>query len=278
MHRYLLLRRTTQVGILVLFWLGAKGHLGVLTGNLSSSRLLGTIPMSDPYAVLQILATGQPLASTVLVGALVVLAFYAVVGGRVFCGWVCPVDLVRGASHWLKQRFAFGGQFRVDRSTRYWVMVLGVLLSSLLGVAAFEWVSPIGMIHRELIYGPGLGLMMIGVIAGIDLWLVKDGWCGALCPLGAFYSLLGRLARVRVGFDASRRDHCGDCVPACPENHVIDFGWMKERGFIDSGDCMGCGRCLDVCPQSAYRFTLRPSNGSSAQSKKGDGHAIQTAA
>ena len=44
-HPYLLLRRLSQLGILALFWLGAQQHLGWLTGNLSSSRVLRTIPL-----------------------------------------------------------------------------------------------------------------------------------------------------------------------------------------------------------------------------------------
>jgi ferredoxin-type protein NapH len=47
--------------------------------------------------VLQILATGHQLAGTVLLGAAIVLAFFFVVGGRSFCSWVCPVNLVSSA-------------------------------------------------------------------------------------------------------------------------------------------------------------------------------------
>ena len=65
-HRFWLARRTTQLGILLLFWLGAHLHLGVLTGNLSASRVLRTVPLADPFAVLQILVTGHALAGTVL--------------------------------------------------------------------------------------------------------------------------------------------------------------------------------------------------------------------
>ena len=39
-------------------------------------------------------------------------------------------------------------------------MGLALPVSALTGVAAFEWLSPISMIHRELIFGPGLGLLV----------------------------------------------------------------------------------------------------------------------
>jgi ferredoxin len=81
-HRILIARRATQLSILGLFWFGANQHLGVLTGNLSASHVFRTIPLADPFAVLQILATGHLVADSVLLGAAIVLACYALAGHR----------------------------------------------------------------------------------------------------------------------------------------------------------------------------------------------------
>jgi NapH/MauN family ferredoxin-type protein len=179
------------------------------------------------------------------------------VGGRSYCAWVCPVNLVTDSAGWLKQRFKLEAQFRVARGARFWIMGLALLVSAATGVAAFEWISPIGMIHRELIFGPGLGLSVIAVIVLVDLYLAERGWCGSLCPLGAFYSLVGQFALLRIGFVPERCDRCGDCLVICPEKHVIDFTSLEAKGFIDSGDCLNCARCLEVCSRDAYQFTLR---------------------
>jgi ferredoxin-type protein NapH len=277
-HRYWLARRTVQVGILALFWLGAQLGLGVLTGNLSGARVFRTIPLADPYAVLQIWATGQWVASTALLGAGIILLFYALFAGRAFCSWVCPVNLLGDFSHWAKRRWKIRGQFRVGRDTRYWIMALALPVSALTGVAAFEWLSPISMIHRELIFGMGLGLLVIPGIVLLDLFVVEHGWCGSLCPLGAFYSLATRKALVRIGFDAARCDHCGDCVQVCPEPQVIDFKQMSDRGFIDRGECSNCTRCLEVCPRDAYHHTLRLVGGPAPKNEEGEHHATQSAA
>ena len=71
--RYLLMRRAVQLGILLLF-LGTVragwevAGRPVLSGNLSSSELFGLIPMADPFAVLQIMLTGQLPLTEVLIG------------------------------------------------------------------------------------------------------------------------------------------------------------------------------------------------------------------
>ena len=261
--RYLILRRFTQLGILALFFGTARygweiaGH-PLLSGNLSASELLGVIPMADPFAVLQQLLTLHVLDNEVLIGAAIVLVFYALIGGRTFCGWICPVNLVTDAAGWLRARLRMPDFFHVSRSVRYWSLTLALALSLLLGVAAFEWVSPISMLHREIIFGAGLGLTAIGGIFLLDLLVVKHGWCGHLCPLGAFYSLLGRVAVVRVRFDDSTCTRCTECARVCPEPKVLDFKLAAENGMVVSGECTNCARCIPICPEDSLSFDLRP--------------------
>jgi ferredoxin-type protein NapH len=278
-HRYLLARRTLQAGILLLFWLGAHLHLGLLTGNLSSSRILRSVPLADPYAVLQILATGQALSATVLLGALLVLLSYLLLGGRGFCAWVCPVNPVADLAAFLRRRLGIRGQLRVSTAARHWVMLLALPLSALVGVAAFEAISPIGMLQRGLIFGAGTGLLAVAGIFALDLFALRPGWCGALCPLGAFYSLVGRFSVVRIGFERSRCDRCGDCAQVCPEPQVIRYDEMGTKGFIDDGQCLNCARCLEVCPRGAFSFATRRGKASvdvnQPDGAKGGGYARQ---
>ena len=259
-HRYLIARRLAQVGTLALLWAGASLGLGVLVGDLSSSELLGTVPLSDPFAVLQILATGHVPAATVLIGSGIVLASWLLLGGRGFCAWVCPTNMVTDLAGWTRRRTKpEGRQLRVHRTVRFWLLGLSLLLSWLLGVSAFEQLSPIGIVHREIIYGPGIALA--AVVAGLfvlDLYVLREGWCVSLCPLGAFWSLVGRWSPLRVAFVDDRCDRCGDCLPVCSQRHVIEFDVMARQGFIASGDCLNCGRCIEVCPRDAYHLGLRP--------------------
>lgn len=260
--RWLILRRISQFTVLVAFF--GTFHFGwalfgrpLLAGNLSSSELLGLVPMSDPFAVAQILVTGHWLEPKVLIGAALILAFYAFLGGRVFCSWVCPVNVVTDAASWLRRRFGIREMLYLDRRTRYIVLALALVLSALMGLAAFEWISPIGMLHRELIYGLGLGWMAVLGVFLFDLFVLKHGWCGHLCPLGAFYALVGRTAQVRIGFDESRCTHCGECTQVCPEPHVLNLKKAAENGMVASGECTNCGRCTTVCPEDALRFDWR---------------------
>jgi len=260
--RHLFLRRISQVATLLLFF--GTAHWGwslfgqpLLLGNLSASDLAGLFPMADPFALLQILATGAWPITEVLIGALIVLGFYAILGGRVFCAWVCPVNLVTDAAAWLRRRLGVRDVAYLPRSTKYVSLGLALLLSAATGLTAFEVLSPIGMAHRELIYGLGMGLTALLGIFLFDLILFRHGWCGHLCPLGAFYSLLGRTARIRIHYHEPSCTHCMECVAVCPEPQVLNLKKMASAGLVASGDCSNCGRCIPACPEGSLGFGLR---------------------
>lgn len=261
--RFLILRRVTQFTVLLLFF--GTAHWGwqvagrpLLTGNLSASEFLGAIPMADPFAVVQQLLTRHLLRNEVLIGAAVVFGFYLLVGGRVFCSWVCPVNMVTDLAGWLRNKLGITNAINLNRANRYVVLALALILSAATGVAAFEFVSPISMLHREIIFGVGMGFIAALGIFLFDLLAIKHGWCGHLCPLGGFYALLGKAAQLRVRFDKRTCTKCGECARVCPEPQVLNLKEAWENGLVASGECTNCARCISICPEDCLSFDLRP--------------------
>ena len=279
--RWLLARRLTQAGILGLFllpalpgaslggwwakwvetWPGLEGT-HILNGNLSASLLLDTVPMTDPYLLLQGLLTGHLPVWSGFIGGLIVVGFYALVGGRVYCSWVCPVNPVSDGAAWLRRRLKLDTPKGPDRSTRYWILGLTLVLALTTGQIAWELVNPVSMTHRGILYGIGGAWLVLLGVALFDLLASRRGWCGSLCPVGAFYGLMGSKALVRVvAADRERCDDCLDCFAVCPEPQVIKPALKgAARGIgpvILDRDCTNCGRCIDVCEQRVFRFGSR---------------------
>jgi len=258
--KYLLLRRVTQIGLMVLYF-GANAYgWHILEGTFGASKLFGFIPLADPYTTLQVLATGFVLGTDVLLGALLITFFYFVVGGRAFCSWVCPINMVTDLANWLRRKLNLDKEevnYRfLKRNARYWIMVLGLIVSAVVGIAAFEVLSPITIMQRGIVFGFGAGIAVIIAIFLFDLFGVKNGWCGHLCPLGASYSLIGKASVIRVKHDHEACTACMKCKVVCPENqvlHMID----KESISVTDGECTNCGRCIDVCDDDALGFSIR---------------------
>ncbi len=260
-QRWLLLRRVTQLLILLLFLSGPWFGVWLLKGNLSASLVLDTVPLTDPMLMLQTLFARHWPESTAITGALIMLAFYLLVGGRVFCSWVCPVNMVTDTAAWLRRKLGIKTGRVPDANTRYWLLGGLLLATTITGTLVWEWVNPVSLLHRALIFGLGGSLFVLLGIFFYDLLIANHGWCGRLCPVGAFYSLLGRTALVRIS--ASQRsacDDCMDCFTVCPEPQVIRPALKaagQEHPLILSGDCTNCGRCIDVCDLQVFKMTHR---------------------
>lgn len=264
-NRWLLLRRATQVGLLLLFLAGPWFGLWIVKGNLASSLTLDTLPLTDPLLLLQELLAGQWPVSSAFIGAGIVLLFYLLVGGRVYCSWVCPINIVTDAAEWLRRRLGLKGGAHFPRATRYWMLGAVFGLALLTGTLAWEWVNPVSMVFRGLVFGMGLAWGMVAAIFLFDLLISRRGWCGHLCPVGAFYGLLGKGALLRVAADKRAAcDDCLDCFSVCPEQQVIRpalKGASKGIGpVIVPGECTNCGRCIDVCAKDVFHFTSRFKN------------------
>lgn len=261
-YKYLIWRRTTQILVLFLFFAGNAYGWRILRGNLSSAKVLDSVPLSDPFAVLQSFSAGTAIAADALTGAVIIFLFYALIGGRIFCGWVCPVNMVTDLARKMRNLFKLDGAWKswdISRDTRYWTLALSLIISAAAGVTAFEWISPIGALHRGIIYGFGFGWAFVLVVFLFDLVAVKNGFCGHVCPLGGFYSLAGRFGFLRIGYDRDKCTDCMKCLDACPEKQVLHM--VGERtGAVLSGECINCGKCVEVCEDDAVNFSSIYSN------------------
>jgi len=244
-------------------------------GTLSSSTIFGSVVVVDPFAALEsVAATRQPPTAQLLAGSLVILLVYGLIRGRVFCGWVCPVNLILEVVEFiarpLRRVFKRGRSTdrinrgsrstdrinkgsrsidRIDRRTKIVVAAGVLLLSALCGLPVFEIVSPIGSVYRGLVLGAYVGIWSLLAIVILEIFFPGRLWCRKLCPLGGFYQLIGRLGFLSVK-SKSGCTACGTCRSVCiADPSILDPVVRGKDNVVRSGDCMLCGKCQGKCPQ-----------------------------
>jgi len=257
-YRFLIARRVTQISIMLLYILANVYGIKILMGNLSSSLVLQTIVLSDPFAVLQMFFAGATISFDILLGAILITLFYFIIGGRSFCSWVCPVNIITDSVNYLRKKFALNQIEKkqpTSRNIRYWAIILSFIISYFMSVAAFELISPVSMVHRGLIFGLGFGFATIVVIFLFDLFVLKNGWCGHICPLGGFYSLIGRFSLIRVYHNHNNCTACMKCKVVCPEGQVLSMITKSSEHILK--ECTNCGRCVEVCDDDALNFSIK---------------------
>lgn len=221
-------------------------------GTLSSSQIIG-VELLDPYAGLQAIAAAKALSLELLVALLPPLVIYGLIRGRAFCGWTCPVNLLLEIVDWLREKLHIKVEERVlPRHTKVYVAAGVLVLSAVLSFPVFEALSPISFINKGLVLGSLVGGVTLLAIVVVELFWGHRVWCRALCPLGGFYEVLGKVALVNVQIDHDKCIGCNKCKRACLcDSEILDAVVAGEDVMVRAGDCMACGKCIEACPTAA---------------------------
>ena len=230
--------------------------LDAVKGTTWSGSLFG-LQLSDPLAVVSQMSASFSLYWPFILTALIPVAV-TVVLGRVFCGWICPATFIYELNDtlaaWLRRAGVPLGDKIYDKRIKYLVLVLGLLLSMLLGSIMTAAIYPPAIIGRELYYAIAQGAFGVGAVFFIltilfDLLVARRGFCRYLCPGGALYSLLGRYRLLRIQRVV---EECNDCKKC---NVVCEFGLDPlQDGF--GQECNNCTACIAVCPTDALVFKI----------------------
>lgn len=263
-NKWLILRRISQVSLLLLFLAGPWFGIWIVKGNLNYSLTLDVLPLADPYILLQSLLAGHTPELAMFLAAAIVLVFYLLVGGRVYCAWVCPVNLVTDAASVIRNRFGLLSGTQFSRRSRYYILAATLVVAVATQTIVWDLVNPVTILHRGIIFGMGLGWLVILGIFFFDLFISRDGWCGRLCPVGAFYSVLNVLSPLKVvAAKPQQCDDCADCYAVCPESKIIHPALRNRTRAqaINSALCTKCGRCIDACPQDVFQLSFYRTGG-----------------
>lgn len=76
-------------------------------------------------------------------------------------------------------------------------------------------------------------------------------WCRYFCPQGLLLGLISRAGRFVLVKDEKLCKGCGTCNSNCSMGIDVKGG----PAVIRSGDCVGCGVCVEMCPHKALSMT-----------------------
>ncbi|AGH38972.1 Ferredoxin-type protein, NapH/MauN [Bibersteinia trehalosi USDA-ARS-USMARC-188] len=260
-NKWLILRRLSQLSVILMFLSGPMWNVWILKGNYSGSMLFDLIPMSDPLITAESLMTGYLPEWKTLLGAVIVIVAYALLASKAFCSWICPLNIVTDAAAWLRRKLGIRQTLKISRNLRYVILAVVLIGSAVTGNLIWEWINPVAALGRVFVYGLGATLWLVLAVFLFDLLVAEHGWCGHLCPIGAIYGVIGAKSIVRVKVvDREKCDRCMDCYNVCPEPQVLRsplHGKAEDSTIVLAKDCISCGRCIDVCAENVFAFSNR---------------------
>jgi len=184
-----------------------------------------------------------------------------VVGGRVFCGWVCPQTVFRVIYRDLIETKLLGLRKRINNKQQEPDMskaenkvkkLIAILLWSALALIAgadFMWYFVPPEDFMNYLSNPMDHLTMLGFVAGVALFLIydivilKENFCVYVCPYSRVQSVLYDDHTVMALYDFHRGGHIYD------EHHNKNFTKQKDlRAVAPESECTTCEKCVTVCP------------------------------
>jgi len=179
----------------------------------------------------------------------------AIIFRRSFCGLICPFGAIQELFGKLGQR-VFKRKFimpmRIDKPLRYLKYIILIITVFYAWKTAGLWMAPYdpwsayshlpeGIANVWAESAVGLILLIITVVGSI---VYDRFFCKYICPVGAFYAIVGKFSPHRVVRDENKCIDCGICSKKCPVN--IDVQHLKE---IKSSECISCQTCVLNCPR-----------------------------
>jgi len=181
----------------------------------------------------------------------IALITMGLIGGRYFCGWLCPLGALQDLSAWFgakykDPKYKDSGKNKFNPVIIKYPVLLSIILISILGYGAgIANLSP----WRALLSLPKItsawsemkiGFIILSGIFLVSLFLSRF-FCRYLCPLGAAQALFSSFSLLSMKHDKGCTG-CNKCLIDCP----VDIKLSSGNNTI-SPECIRCMNCIEAC-------------------------------
>lgn len=224
---------------------------------------VGNLWFVSPLEGLESILTAKSYYMPSLIG-MAVPVLIAIFLGRVFCSWLCPItfflEIFDKMRKWISGKKFLQNRLVVAKKFLWFVLIVELIFSMVLGAPLFVFLSPPGLVGREImmmVFFGSLALegLLLLVIVFLEL-LTRRFFCRTFCPLGALLAFLGKGRRLKVRLLPDNCTGCGVCDLTCP------MGLEVSKGESCTSYCWNCGECVDVCRHDSLNFSWK-TNGDS---------------
>lgn len=250
------IRLGVQLGILFFVTIAGILHQKIGGGPNGAASIHALCPFGGIESFYSLVTRGTFIKKTfysniILVGG---STFLVLTLGRIFCGWICALGTMQDIFEKIGMKL-FKKRYHIPKSLdsvlRYlkYVVLIGIIyVTWKTGQLVISYIDPfVAYSHitagwKELLneYLIGFGILLAMLLSSL---FYNRLFCRYLCPLGAYYAIMGRFSLLKIERDKNVCVNCGKCDRECPV--AIDISSVNK---INKSECIGCMTCIEVCP------------------------------
>lgn len=159
----------------------------------------------------------------------------AIVFGRLYCGYACPINTVMMPIAKISQKLGIGG-----RKSPKWLQSGRVAWIALIISAAIYALTRL-VIHKTF---PVL-LIWLALAVMVTLFYKPEVFHNKICPFGVLQRLFARSPRFSRFVVPEPCDGCKDCEKVCPAEAIA----VREdkKAYVNTQACLQCKNCQFIC-------------------------------
>lgn len=266
------LRLLVLIGLLA--WVTIESYLHQVLGGGKAPSVHALCPFGALESLYTLLFMGsfiQKIYSGTVV-LLVLTIIIAILFRRSFCGLLCPFGALqevfaRFGKKVFKKRFIV--PLKIDRPLRYLKYAVLLLTVGMAWYYGTLWMAPYdpysayshittisGSIEEDPLALAGFILLAITILGS---FLYDRFFCKYLCPVGAFYGIIGKISPTKIERNEKLCINCNLCNKACPVNINV-----AKASKVTDMECINCNECVLACPRKgalevkSIKRTLHP--------------------
>ena len=216
-----------------------------------------------PLGVAQLAAAGK--LSNIAATFYGLLLLFALLFGRMICGWGCPMGLLQDLLD--KAPFPKIKKNKITHALSYLkYIILAVFVIAIpvyTGLGGKQGINAFCMMicpgnFLEAAFLPNLlrwdvDNLLIAMNNTKFYWVmglllasmfIYRPFCRFICPLGAFYGFFNRVSVFGIRVDENKCIHCNACMRIC----------KMDTKKVGDANCISCGLCKNICPKKAIFY------------------------
>lgn len=167
----------------------------------------------------------------------------ALIFGRVYCGYVCPMNTLMIPVEWMSKKL----KFQTAKAPKW--LKNGYITWITLIISVAVMLLSKRLLHIDLPILPFW--LVISVL--VTFRYKREVFHNLICPFGALQRTFGRFTRLSEKVNKDACIGCKLCEKACPSSAIV-VSTEDKKAVINTALCHQCTNCRQVCPKSAIYY------------------------